>query len=267
MISDIYDTLYDKIGKTYDMTRRSDPGIVSKLIYHLSPKIGKTYLDVGCGSGNYTQAIYEKGFNICGLDISRQMLDFARKKNPQIQWIHGDARSLPFTEEVFDGAICILATHHFKDIDVAFSEVFRAMRHGTFVIFSALPEHMKKWWLFEYYPNLMRKACSQLASFDRLSQTLRDAGFQDIRREKYFVANDLQDKILFSGKYHPEIYLDPTVRAGISHFALEENKDEIALGCERLKKDIESGKINQVMQAYANELGDYVFIAADKLNR
>jgi len=193
MSSVTFDSLYGKIGKTYDITRRSDPTIASRLIFHLSPKIGKNYLDIGCGSGNYTQAIYDKGFNICGLDISRQMLDLARKKNPQIQWILGDTCNLLFKEGVFDGAICVLSTHHIKDIEKAFSEVFRVMKYGSFVIFSALPEHMKKWWLCEYFPNLMRQACRDMATFDRLSQTLRDAGFQNIRTEKYFISNDLQD--------------------------------------------------------------------------
>jgi len=267
MASDLHSSLYDKIGKTYDRTRRSDPGIVSKLIYHLAPKIGKTYLDVGCGSGNYTQAIYEKGHNICGLDISRQMLDLARKKNPQIQWIHGDARDLPFEGGSFDGAICVLSTHQFHDIDKAFSEVFRVMKHGSFVIFSALPEHMKKWWICDYFPNLMQKACRDLASFDRLSQTLRDAGFQNIKADKYFITDELQDKILYSGKYKPELYLDPVFRSGISHFALDENQEEIHKGCEKLKVDIASGKIQQIIKATLSDLGDYMFVTADKLNR
>jgi len=57
------------------------------------------------------------------------------------------------------------------------------------------------------------------------------------------------------------------IRSGISHFVLEENQEEIVLGCAHLQKDIESGKIKEIMQAYASDLEDYVFIVADKLNR
>ena len=52
--------VYDKIGKTYDQTRKADPEISAKIINFLSPKENGCYLDVGCGSGNYTEMIFEK---------------------------------------------------------------------------------------------------------------------------------------------------------------------------------------------------------------
>ncbi len=265
---DIYDALYDRIGKTYDMSRKSDPEIAVRLIAHLKAKIGKSYLDIGCGSGNYTEAIYARGFNISGLDISRQMLDLATQKKPQIPWIHGDARKLPFQPATFDGAICVLSTHHFKkELKEAFSEVFRVLKSGSFVIFTPLREHMKKWWLCEYFPNLMQKAGNDMESFDRLSQNLREAGFLNIRKEKFFVTPSIEDKFLYSGKHNPEIYLDPVVRSGIYLFNLKEFEDEVALGCENLRSDIESGRIAKVLASYANDLEDYVFVTADKLKR
>ena len=49
--------LYDKIGIGYDTTRRADPFILSRLLHYLAPVKGRLYLDVGCGTGNYTAAI------------------------------------------------------------------------------------------------------------------------------------------------------------------------------------------------------------------
>lgn len=93
--------VYDKIGKTYDKTRKADPEISAKIINYLSPRENGCYLDVGCGSGNYTELIFEKGFNICGVDISEEMLEKARRKNSQIKWILGDAKKLPFQNNMF----------------------------------------------------------------------------------------------------------------------------------------------------------------------
>lgn len=52
--------VYDKIGKTYDQTRKADSEITAKIISFLSPKENGCYLDVGCGSGNYTEMLFLK---------------------------------------------------------------------------------------------------------------------------------------------------------------------------------------------------------------
>jgi ubiquinone/menaquinone biosynthesis C-methylase UbiE len=252
--------VYDKIGKTYDQTRKADPGIISRILMHLSPHPTGHYLDIGCGSGNYTEAVFKRGFNICGLDVSEEMLAKAKNKNPQIEWVKGDARSLPFPDRVFEGAVCILATHHIKDIEMAFKEVYGALKKGNFVIFTSFPEQMQMYWLKEYFPHMMEKAVDVMHTQENMFQALHSAGFRTITTDKFFISNDLQDGFLQAGKYRPHLYLDPLVRAGISTFALENNQEEIARGCERLQEDIASGEINQVIQSHESERGDYTFV-------
>ncbi len=104
--------VYNSIGKTYDSTRKPDPELVAQLLQLLNVQINGHYLDVGCGSGNYTGALSAKGLNIEGIDISKEMLTKARQKHPTIQFLEADARQLPYKNDSFDGATCILATHH-----------------------------------------------------------------------------------------------------------------------------------------------------------
>lgn len=258
------EAVYDRIGKTYDQTRKADPAISKKIINHLSPTKTGQYLDVGCGSGNYTQMIAENGYRICGVDISEEMLAKARNKSRHIEWILGDARSLPFQDNQFDGATCTLATHHIKDIEKSFQEVFRVLKKGRFVIFTSFPEQMETWWLNRYFPNMMRVATGMMHSYDRVLAALKVAGFKDIRTEKLFISNDLQDWFLQAGKYRPQIYLDPVVRSGISTFALEDSQEEIISGCNKLQIDISSGEINRVIESHESDLGDYVFVVCQK---
>jgi ubiquinone/menaquinone biosynthesis C-methylase UbiE len=49
--------VYNTIGKTYDTTRKPDPEIVQTLIRLIQPKAKGHYLDIACGSGNYTNAL------------------------------------------------------------------------------------------------------------------------------------------------------------------------------------------------------------------
>lgn len=256
--------VYDKIGKTYDHTRKADPEIVRKILNHLSPCFSGSYLDVGCGSGNYTEAISRNGFTICGIDISEEMLEKARNKHFGIEWIKGDARSLPFQNEIFNGATCILATHHIKDIESAFREVFRVINKGNFVIFTSFPQQIEKFWLNEYFPNLMKNASIVMHQPEEIFTALKVVGFKNIKTDKFFVSNDLQDWFLHAGKYRPHIYLDPMVRSGISTFALETDQEEIMQGIESLKQDISSGKIDQIIQSYENDLADYTFVISQK---
>jgi ubiquinone/menaquinone biosynthesis C-methylase UbiE len=256
--------IYDTIGRTYDTTRKADTQIVNRIFEYLSPNKHGLYLDIGCGSGNYTHALAERGVDICGIDISHEMLAKARKKNHSLSWIQCDARSLPFANDLFNGAICILATHHIQDIEKAFQEIARVIFRGNFVIFTAFPAQMERYWLNEYFPHMMKKASQKMACLDRVSNALHNAGFQQIQVEKFHVSNELEDWFLHAGKYRPEIYLNEHVRAGISTFAMEENLEEVNHGCKQIKQDIENGKIEDIIQSYECDLGDYAFISCRK---
>lgn len=80
------------------------------------------------------------------------------------------------------------------------------------------------------------------------------------------MTNELCDWFLHAGKYRPEIYLDPVVRAGISSFARLDFEEEVEQGLAKLREDINSGDIKKVIQQYDNNLGDYLFIKAQKLD-
>lgn len=256
--------IYNSIGKAYDTTRKADPFIVQKITQLLCVEPSKRYLDIGCGSGNYTGALSASGLNIDGVDISVEMLKKAKLKYANIHWHEGDARKLPFESRQYDGATCILATHHIKDIVVAFKEVYRVLSQGPFVIFTMTPEQCHHYWLREYFPDMIADTCKIMASFDELQKALSQAGFENIRAEPYVVTNDLEDRFLYAGKYRPELYLDPDVRAGISSFHLSSYGNEVQQGLEKLKQGIDTGRIEDVIQHYESSLGDCLFVVAEK---
>jgi ubiquinone/menaquinone biosynthesis C-methylase UbiE len=256
--------IYNTIGKTYDSTRCADPLIVERLIANLNLKYGGKYLDIACGSGNYTCALHKSGLLMEGIDVSEEMLNKARKKNPEISWHNGDAKALPFKNNSFDGATCILAAHHIKDIDAFFKEAYRIIGRGCFIIFTATPEQMKNYWLREYFPKMIESGIKDMEGFSKLHAALSIAGFRNIRQEKFFVTKHLQDLFLYSGKYRPEIYLEPSVRAGISSFQLSVCGNELERGLIKLEQDIQSGKIKEIIRRYESDSGDYSFVIGEK---
>jgi ubiquinone/menaquinone biosynthesis C-methylase UbiE len=256
--------LYDSIGKSYDTTRKSDPRIAERLLSLLRPAANGKYLDVACGTGNYTASLHKLGISIRGIDQSERMISDAKTKAPDIDWDVGDAEALPFPDGSFDGVICTLATHHFQDIQTAFSEAFRVVRRGRLVIFTAYPDQMSGYWLNEYFPIAMERASRQMLSKTALFGYLEIAGFHEIFEETFEIPHGLEDLFLHSGKHRPEIYLLPQVRAGISTFAKLASEAEIFEGCGRLERDIRSGQIDRVMSDYSNPAGDYVFVVGEK---
>jgi len=257
--------LYDTIGRTYDTTRKADPSVTRCLARLLNLQPGAKYLDVGCGTGNYTVALQNLGAQMYGLELTSTMLDKARIKSDRVRWIQGNAESVPFRDRYFDGATATVTIHHMKNPWRAFEEVFRVMRHGRFVIFTGDHSQMNGYWLREYFPNGFAAAIKQMPPAEKVMDQLERAGFTEVRREAWEVPRDIQDWFLYAGKYRPEIYLDPHVRAGISFFAQGvATPEETAAGCARLGADIKSGRIEEVMKKYLHNLGDYLFVIATK---
>lgn len=55
----------------------------------LSPSRGKA-LDVGCGNGRLTSVIGGAGFDVVGIDVSREMIALAHARLPNAKFIHAD---------------------------------------------------------------------------------------------------------------------------------------------------------------------------------
>lgn len=61
-------------------------------------------LDLGCGEGHITQAIYEasSGASVCGLDYSVSCINYASQHFPNISFAGGNAYRTPYASDYFD---------------------------------------------------------------------------------------------------------------------------------------------------------------------
>lgn len=255
--------LYDRIGAGYDGTRRADPGIVSHLHALLRPDPDGRYLDLACGTGNYTCGLAKSGGAWTGVDASEVMLRSARARGGDVEWRRAPADALPFGEASFDGAVCTLAVHHFPDSEAAFREVRRVLRSGPFVLFVCELGRTGRFWLREYFPAMFERIAAKEPSEAEMLGALRSAGFTDIETEPWFVPDDLIDHFLYCGKRRPELYFDPAIRAGISSFADLSDLGEVDEGLARLRADLASGRFSEVAAAHPTPQGDYLFLRAE----
>jgi ubiquinone/menaquinone biosynthesis C-methylase UbiE len=257
-------SLYDNIGLAYDTTRKADPEIARRLRNHLQVSNGSKILDIACGTGNYTVALENSGLHMTGSDVSNEMIMKAKEKSKTIDWGLANVNELPYDSNTYKGVTCTLAIHHFNDLLKPFQEVYRVLDKGRFVIFTSSPEQMNNYWLKEYFPKAIGDSAKQMPPLSKVSETLRAVGFNIIGLETFLIQPNLKDFFLYSGKYEPKMYLDEKVRSGISTFANLASKDEIEEGCTKLKIDIETKKIEDILNKYSSNLGDYVYVIAEK---
>lgn len=256
---------YDIIGTDYNLTRRADKYLTKQLLHHLKPIKGGKYVDIGCGTGNYTNKLQKKGFQCIGIDPSKEMLAKAKLKNNAIDWKIGTAENIELPDNFVDGIIGSLTIHHWTNLNSAFSELARILKpHGRLVIFTATPEQMKGYWLQHYFPKMLSDSIRQMPTLENIKTAMKANGFELLQTEKYVVRPDLEDRFLYCGKQNPEVYFDAQTRHGISSFSNLAHRTEVEHGLSALRNDIDTGKINTIITSYENDLGDYLYVIGRK---
>lgn len=222
--------LYDRIGRTYTSTRRSDPRIAAGIMRALGD--AKTVVNVGAGAGAYEPT----DLSVFAVEPSEHMIRQRAAGTAQV--IQATAEALPFRDSSFDAALALLTLHHWTDWRRGLDEMRRVA--NRLVVFTFEPEEAGKFWLTEaYFP--------EIAELDRgrcpsISEIVRHLG--ECRVDRIAIPHDCVDGFLAAYWRRPEAYLDPNVRAGISGFALLD-QDVVTRGVAHLQADLESGAWEQ----------------------
>ncbi|MFB6284377.1 MAG: trans-aconitate 2-methyltransferase [Halobacteria archaeon] len=86
------------------------------LVDLLGPFAGERILDLGCGTGDLASLIADSGARVVGIDSSRNMIENAREKHPEIEFAVEDARDFATTEP-FDAVFSNAAIHWIPEDD------------------------------------------------------------------------------------------------------------------------------------------------------
>jgi ubiquinone/menaquinone biosynthesis C-methylase UbiE len=89
------------------------------------------WLDLGCGTGALSEAIYLqcKPASLLSIDPSSEFLEKAKKRlSDKINFAIGNASSIPQTDDKSDVIVSGLALNFFPDLNSAFSEIKRVLK-------------------------------------------------------------------------------------------------------------------------------------------
>lgn len=232
-------TLYNAIGQGYNDTRKPDLRIVDQLIELLDLPVNSAVADIGAGTGNYSNAIAERNYQIIAIEPSI-LMQSQKKSHSKVTWLTASAEQIPLADNAVDGAIVMLALHHFQNISAGIQEINRIVRGGNIVIFAFEQSKIADFWLTEYFPYFIRDTLQTFPSTKEIASTITDITQRTVRIIPFLLPQDLSDRFAAAGWCQPEIYLDPEIRKGISSFA-KMPQVELQLGLKKLTKDIDSG--------------------------
>lgn len=210
-------TMFNNIAGSYDLLNHLlsfgiDKRWRKKLVGRVLPKNPKTVLDIACGTGDLTLALFKKGIDVTGLDIAEKMMDVAKDKfarhisktkektQPEPSFVCASAESIPFKDSTFDAVTIGFGIRNFENRGESLLEISRVLkRGGTLAIleFATPKNHLWKW-LFNLYfmkilpfigkiiskdshaYNYLPQSVSTFPQYEEFASELEHFGFKDI---------------------------------------------------------------------------------------
>lgn len=87
-------------------------------------------LDVGCGEGRFCRLLSERGAMTVGVDPTPALLDVARARHPQGEYVECRAEELLFEDGSFDLAVSYVTLCDIPDYRRAIAEMARVLKSG-----------------------------------------------------------------------------------------------------------------------------------------
>jgi trans-aconitate methyltransferase len=120
--TELYDNAHSFVSKFGE-------GILS----YLQPKPGETILDLGCGTGDLTEEIFQTGVRVIGVDNSAEMIHAAKIKFPAIEFLQADARIMNF-EIRFDAIFSNAVLHWIKEKEMVIRQMHLLLKENGRIV-------------------------------------------------------------------------------------------------------------------------------------
>lgn len=228
---------------SYKKYRRADNRLVDKIEELLHLKVDSVIVDIGAGTGNYSQALIEKGYKVISVEPEEKM-----RKNGvsnEINWVDSFVEKIELPNDIATEVMIVNAIHHFSNVEEGIKEVYRIMKKGgELLIFTFDPIVAKQLWLFDYWPRLKKYEDENYDNIEQLKCLIRGIFGEKVEEHIFEIPYDFEDVFSAATWRRPYILLEKEAREAMSLFNYF-NSDYIEEGITRLKDDLISGKWEQ----------------------
>lgn len=165
--------MFDAVARRYDLTNT----VLSLGQVHvwraavreaLRITPGMKILDIAAGTGTSSVSYAQAGGEVVALDFSIGMVTVGKERQPQMDFIAGDATALPFDDNTFDAATISYGLRNVNNPDVAMAEMLRVVRPGgTLVICEfSTPTWRPFRLIYNFYLGTLTPTISSIVSSD-----------------------------------------------------------------------------------------------------
>jgi SAM-dependent methyltransferase len=108
--------------------------------------------DMGCGPGHIARYLHEQGVQVCGVDLSGEIVERARRLTPGIEFRQGDMMALAAPDRAWAGIVAFYSIIHIPRADLAqaLDELRRVLRpRGLLLLSFHIGDdtiHLDEWW-------------------------------------------------------------------------------------------------------------------------
>lgn len=152
---------------------------------------GLKALDVGCGGGFSCEFMANRGVRVSGVDQSVKCIinaqEHAASSGLEIDYEHGFAENLPYSDSTFDVVICVDVLEHVADLQKAISEIYRVLKPQGLLFFDTINRNLKSKlvmiWLLENVLREIPRGIHDWQKFikpEELTDSLQKNGFTTI---------------------------------------------------------------------------------------
>ena len=134
---------FSRAAHKYDAHAQFQRDVGHQLIELMPEQLdGLKVLDIGCGTGYFSELLADKGAIVTSADLSEKMLQQAKERCSEKVSVYqiADAEALPFDDNSFDMVFSSLALQWCRDLSVPLKELQRVTKQGGAVYFSTLAD-------------------------------------------------------------------------------------------------------------------------------
>lgn len=223
--------------------------LTAALLERAAPRAGERVLDVGCGCGETSVALAERGAEVLGVDVSEPMLARARERGAgraDMRLVHADAAAHPFVADTFDLLFSRFGVMFFADPVRAFTNLRRGhAEQGRLCVLCWQAPAMNPWFVLP--AQALRPFLPEVAPPDphapgpfafadpqRVTGILEAAGYRDVATESLCAslryADDLDDALALVTEIGPAARALPLLPADSRPAALEAIREALRAG-------------------------------------
>ena len=180
-----------EIPASYDLGRSHGPGFLdlwmSVVSSHVEGQSVGTILDLGCGTGRFTEALAARfEAEVIGVDPSTKMLEQAQRKrlDSRVRYETGPGEAIPLPDNSVDLIFMSMVFHHFDNPALMAIECRRVLREqGSLFLRAGTRDRISSYPYVEFFPTSRPILEETLPTAEFMRETFEGAGFRAVAME------------------------------------------------------------------------------------